>query len=68
MAANSSPSPNPNPNPGPGFTHDSDELAAVQARLVEDFDLEEVRERLGVERCWTLYSQHVVKLRSIEIA
>ena len=40
----------------------------MQARLVEDFDLEEVRERLGVERCWTLYSQHVVKLRSIEIA
>ena len=40
----------------------------MQARLLEDFDVEEVRESLGIERCWSLYSQHIVKLRSIEIA
>ena len=50
-----------------GFNVDSAELAEVQWRLENDFDVYAIREALTVQRCWELYTSHVDKLRRIEV-
>ena len=49
-----------------GFEFDSAELREVQRRLLQEFDVSSLHSLLSAERCWSLLTEHIDKLETLQ--